>query len=89
MRDTKTRHRIRKLKTRKKIFGTAERPRLTVFRSLKHIYAQVIDDHAGRVIVADSTVHKDSAERNNGGTVAAADKVGQRIAQKAIAQGVK
>ena len=69
----KRRHR----RVRKKITGTAERPRLAVFRSNKHIYAQVIDDVAGRTLAAASTVEADAAQRRRPATVDAAKEVGE------------
>jgi large subunit ribosomal protein L18 len=72
----------RKLRIRKKVNGTAERPRLTVFRSAKHIYAQVIDDTTGVTLAHASTLSKDlkgSLEEDN--KVAAAKKVGSLIAK--------
>lgn len=84
-------YRFRKLRTRKKILGTTERPRLSVFRSSKHIYAQVVDDVQGRTLVAASSL--DEALRaafKKGGNVAAAKAVGkligERAKQKSIAQ---
>jgi large subunit ribosomal protein L18 len=85
---TKQEHRRRRhRRVRKKIEGTAERPRLAVFRSNKHIYAQLIDDRAGRTIVAASTVEADL----RGGptaTVEAAKQVGTRLGERAKAAGV-
>lgn len=72
---------------KKKIFGTAERPRLSVFRSLKNIIAQVIDDAAGTTLAAASSVEKGAVKK--GGNVAAAKVVGKLIAQKALAKGLK
>jgi len=71
---------------RKKISGSAERPRLAVFRSLNHIYAQVIDDRAGRTIVAASSNEKDTSV--NGGNIAGAKEIGRLVAERAKAQGV-
>lgn len=73
---------------RKKVRGTPERPRLCVFRSLKHIYAQIIDDTVGHTLVAASTTEKDSPVKY-GGNVAAAKVVGQLIAQRALEKGIK
>jgi large subunit ribosomal protein L18 len=74
---------------RKKISGTSERPRLRVFRSNKHIYAQIIDDTAGRTLVSMSTVDKEfelgEAKDKNG----AAIKVGEVLASRAVAAGIK
>lgn len=84
--DKNARHlrKVRQARVRKKVSGTAERPRLSVFRSLKHIYAQVIDDTSGRTIAAAS-----SQEALNSGTktdVSAA--VGKALADRALAAGV-
>lgn len=72
---------------RKKVAGTQERPRLAVFRSTNHIYAQVIDDVSGKTLAAASTTEK-SLGVKTGGNVAAAQKVGQAIAERALAAGV-
>ena len=72
---------------RKKVSGTAERPRLAVFRSLNHIYAQVIDDVSGKTLAAASTTEKD-LKGNTGGNVEAAAKVGKTVAERALAAGV-
>ena len=80
----------RQFRTRKNIFGTSERPRLSVFRSDKHIYAQLIDDHAGKTLVAVGSTAGDvrGGDLKNGGNVAAAKKVGAAIAAKAKAAGI-
>jgi len=81
---------IRHLRVRKKIRGTAERPRLNVFRSAKHIYAQIIDDEKGVTLVAASTLDKElRGSISNGGNVEAARKVGELIAKRAQAKGLK
>ena len=72
---------------RKKVSGTAERPRLAVFRSLNHIYAQVIDDVSGKTLAAASTTEKD-LKGTTGGNIEAATKVGKTVAERAIAAGV-
>ena len=72
---------------RKKISGTVERPRLAVFRSLKHIYAQVIDDASGRTLAAASSGEKGATF--NGGNVAGAKEVGRLIAERAKEKGIK
>ena len=74
----KVRRARRKIGLRKRINGTPERPRLTVFRSLKHIYAQVIDDVSGRTLAAASTMEADLRSGATG-NVAAATKVGERV----------
>lgn len=80
----------RHLRVRKKIEGTAARPRLNVYRSGKHIYAQLIDDVAGVTLASASTVDKElSGSINNGGNVEAARKVGELIAKRAESKGVK
>jgi len=72
---------------RKKVSGTAERPRLAVFRSLNHIYAQVIDDVSGATLAAASTTEKD-LKGKTGGNIEAAQTVGKAIAERAQAAGV-
>jgi large subunit ribosomal protein L18 len=73
---------------RRKVSGTAQRPRLCVFRSTNHIYAQVIDDASGTTLCAASTVEKDLREQS-GGNVAAAVSVGKLIAERAKAKGIE
>jgi large subunit ribosomal protein L18 len=73
---------------RKKLQGTAERPRLNVYRSLNHIYVQVIDDMAGKTLVSASTAEGKKESRRTGGNVAAAKEVGKTIADRAKAKGV-
>lgn len=80
----------RHLRVRKKINGTAARPRLNVFRSSKHVYAQIIDDVKGVTIVAASTQDKELQESvKNGGNVDAARQVGELIAKRAKEQGIE
>lgn len=77
----------RKKGIRRRISGTPARPRLSVFRSLKHIYVQVIDDLAGRTIVSAST--RDAATPgSSGGNVDAAKAIGKAIAERAVKAGV-
>jgi large subunit ribosomal protein L18 len=75
-------------RVRKKVFGTAERPRLAVYRSNHHIYAQLIDDLAGRTLVAASTVDPSIRSAGSTGNVAAAERVGTLVAERAKAAGV-
>ncbi|HEY9060292.1 MAG TPA: 50S ribosomal protein L18 [Pseudobacteroides sp.] len=83
--------RLRKhVRVRKKIKGTPERPRLNVFRSLNHIYAQVIDDTTGNTLVAASTLDESlKGKVKFGGNKEAAKEVGKLIATKAVAKGIK
>ena len=79
----------RKRSIRKKIFGTPQRPRLTVYRSNKHIYAQVIDDLNGHTLVSASTVDKDArGELEELEKEEAAHKIGQLLAERAEAEGI-
>ena len=73
----------RHLRSRRYIIGTAEKPRLNVYRSLSNIYAQVINDETGETIAAASTVEKDLKE-NYGGNIEAAKAVGKAIAVKEV-----
>lgn len=80
----------RQVRVRRKIRGTTERPRLCVFRSGKHIYAQIIEDSTGTTLVAASTVSKDIAEGlGNTGNVEAAKAVGAAVAKKALAKDIR
>ena len=73
---------------RKKVRGTAERPRLAIFRSLNHVYAQIIDDAAGKTLASASTTEKD-LRGTTGGNIVAAQRVGKAIAERALAAGVE
>jgi len=88
--DKKDRRKKRHLRVRKKISGTAEKPRLTVFKSNKHIYAQIIDDTIGRTLVSASTTEKEVKESLNNKTwdKNAANVVGKLIAQRAKEKGI-
>ena len=80
----------RKYHVRKKVFGTPDRPRLSVFRSNRHIYAQIIDDIAGATLVSASTRAKALRDRlANGGDKKAAQVVGEAIAKQALGVGIK
>jgi large subunit ribosomal protein L18 len=80
---------LRHERLRKKITGTPGRPRLCVFRSLKHIYAQVIDDEAGHTLLSASTLEKSLSETlKSGGDQEAAKSVGRLIAERALANGI-
>lgn len=81
---------VRAWRVRKRIAGTSERPRLTVFRSNKHIYAQIIDDQRGHSLVSASTAESElCAKGENGGNKAAAIKIGKAIAVRALERGIK
>ena len=73
---------------RRKVKGDTERPRLAIYRSLNHIYAQVIDDRLGQTLVSASTTEKDLGV-NSGGNLDAARRIGQVIAERAIAKGIE
>jgi large subunit ribosomal protein L18 len=80
----------RKTRIRKKLSGTASRPRLTVFRSARHIYAQVVNDIDGSTLVAASTTEKDVRENNTfESKVAAATHIGKLVAERAVEKGIK
>jgi large subunit ribosomal protein L18 len=82
-----TRRRVHK-RIRKKVLGTAERPRLNVYRSLNHMYVQVIDDLKGVTLVSANTAEGKKESRTSGGNLAAAKAVGKSIAERAKAQGI-
>ncbi|OLE51810.1 MAG: 50S ribosomal protein L18 [Acidobacteria bacterium 13_1_20CM_3_53_8] len=72
---------------RRKVRGTSVRPRMAIYRSLNHIYAQVIDDENGKTLASASTVEKD-LRGGTGGNVEAAQRIGRTIAERAIAAGI-
>ena len=82
-----------KHRLRKRIVGTAERPRLTVFRSVAHMYIQAVDDATGKTLVAASTVEPTVKakmdEKMRGGNIAGAQLIGQTIAERLLAMGLK
>ena len=79
----------RKNRIRKKLSGTSERPRLTVYKSLKHIYAQVVDDATGRTVAYASSLSKELKGKDEGDKKADAKRVGTLIAEKAKAAKVE
>src|SRR5438874_7110833 len=74
---------------RKKLQGSKERPRLNVYRSLNHIYVQVIDDTSGQTLASASTVKGKKGGKKTGGNVASAKEIGKEIAQRAQEKGIK
>jgi large subunit ribosomal protein L18 len=79
----------RKLRIRRKISGTHERPRLSVFRSARHIYAQVVDDSAGQTVAHASTLSREvRVDLSESNKLAAAKKVGEKIAKLLLAKGI-
>lgn len=85
--DRNKKRKVRHLRVRKNLFGTAERPRLNVFRSAKNIYAQLIDDQAGVTLVSASTVDPELSKDKSG--TDAAHSVGALIASRAVQKGYK
>ncbi len=80
----------RQKRVRKKVFGTAERPRLNVYRSLNNMYAQIIDDVSGKTLVSASTLDKDiKASLSATGNKEAAKAVGEAVAKRAIEKGIE
>lgn len=73
---------------RRKVRGSGEKPRLAIYRSLNHIYAQVIDDQNGQTLVSASSTEKD-LRGNTGGNLDAARRIGQAIAERALAKGIE
>jgi len=73
---------------RRKVKGDTEKPRLAIYRSLNHIYAQVIDDRLGKTLVSASTTEKD-LRGNSGGNLDAAKRIGAAIAERALAKGIE
>ena len=87
-RSRNTMRELRHDRLRRRVSGTAARPRLSVFGSLKHIYAQIIDDEKGATLVAASTMEKTLKDLKSVGNQDAAKAVGKLIAERALAQGV-
>jgi large subunit ribosomal protein L18 len=81
--------RVRQRRVRKKVSGTAERPRLNVFRSIDHIYAQLIVDETGNTLLSASTIDPEiKGQLRNGGNIDAAKVVGELLAKRALAKGI-
>ena len=77
-------------RVRERVHGTAERPRLCVFRSLQHIYVQIIDDTQGHTLLAVSTLDPEAQAASNGkGKMAQATAIGELVARRALATGIK
>ena len=88
--DTRIGRDRRHARIRKKVFGTGERPRLSVYRSLNNIYVQIIDDSKGETLVAASTLDGElKSEKGHKGNTVMAGKVGRLIAEKATGKGIK
>jgi large subunit ribosomal protein L18 len=87
--DTRARRLLRHRRVRGKVSGTPQRPRLAVFRSLQHIYAQVIDDEAGHTLAAASTVEPDLRSQGQGTKTERARLIGRTVAERARAKGVE
>ena len=80
----------RRRRVRKKVTGTPARPRLSVFRSLNHVYAQIIDDYAGRTLCSASSLSKDiRAKVGSGGAIEGARVVGEFLGAKAVEAGIR
>ena len=84
----KVRRRVHQ-RIRTRLSGSTERPRLNVYRSLNHIYVQVIDDMSGTTLASASTAKGKKAGKKNGGNVASAKEIGKEIAQRAQEKGIK
>ncbi len=83
---------IRHKRIRKKVFGTAERPRMAFFKSLNNLYVQIIDDESGQTLVSASTIDKDFVEKygvRGGKNIEMAKKLGEFIAEKALSKGIQ
>jgi len=79
----------RHIRVRKKVTGTPDRPRLNVYRSVKHIYAQVIDDYSGKTLISASSIDKELKGKVAGGNSESAKTVGQLIAKRASDKGIQ
>lgn len=84
-----SKRKVRHLRVRRKVTGTPERPRLSIYRSLSNMYAQLIDDTTGTTLVSASTLDKDVKDAiKTGGNKEAAKAVGQSVAKKAVSKGI-
>ncbi len=83
------RRKIRHKRIRKKVSGTPERPRLCVYKSLKYIYAQIIDDTKGHTLVSATSLEKEFSDLKSRDTIESAKRVGELIAKRAIEKGIK
>jgi large subunit ribosomal protein L18 len=89
MEDRAFQRELRHKRIRKKIEGTKDRPRMSVFRSKKHMYVQLIDDHEGRTLVSVSTLEKDLKGAKELKTCEGAKRIGELIAERAKAKGIE
>jgi large subunit ribosomal protein L18 len=88
--DRVTARKARHFRVRKNVSGTPEKPRLNVFRSLNHIYVQVIDDFSGKTLIAASSIDKElKGKAGKSGNIEAARSVGSLIAKRAVGKGIK
>lgn len=89
LRNKKLARQYRQERIRKKIAGTPEKPRLSIFRSLNHFHAQIIDDRGGKTLIGASTQVKDLGLQKSGGNVKGAFELGKIVAQKALQNNIK
>lgn len=85
----KDRRKLRHERIRKTLLGTSERPRLCLYKSLKYIYAQIIDDTRGHTLVSATSLEKEFSGLHSRDTIEAARKVGELIAKRALEKGIK
>lgn len=85
----KDRRKLRQERIRKNLSGTPERPRLCVYKSLKYIYAQIIDDTKGHTLVSATSLEKEFSDLRSRDTIEAAKRVGEVIAKRALEKGIK
>ena len=88
--DRERARKARHFRVRKNVSGTPEKPRLNVFRSLNHIYVQIIDDFSGKTLIAASSIDKElEGKAGKGGNIEVAKSVGSLIAKRAVGKGIK